>query len=817
MRPRLPAGEFDRLYAADPDPWGFATSPYERGEVRRDDRARSDGRRYRPRARAGLLDRRPHRAAAPRTATTLLAVDVAEAALAQARARLAALPHVRVERREIPEEFPAGPFDLIVASEVLYYLDARRSRRRSRRSPPRSSPAAACSPSTGARRRAPIRCGGDEVHARLAALGWPAGATARTPRYALDRFDRRHDGPAARDRRRRPGRARGGARLPRRGRRRRRDDAHRRRPTRRTCGRRCPRSSCAARPSEPSCARDGRLVRGARRRACGSARGDGARPRRARRDRRRRAGCRSTLRARHRRASPRALPVPGGDDPRVLQPALARRRARACASAPSAARGAIVIGSGFIGCEAAASLAMRGLRVTLVAEEHVAARAAAGRGGRAADRRLARRSSAWRCVLGARGRGDRGRHACASPAAARSRPTSCWSPAASARAPTSPRRPACDAEDGRDRGRRAHAHQRTRDLRGGRRRARPQRRRGPPPAPSSTGARRSTRARSRARTPPASDAAWAHAPGFWSTIGDAHAQARRVGRRLRQARLEDHAGGAFTVWYGARRACTVGVLDPRARRGLRARARSWWSSGRRDAVTLPPPAPGLRRASSSPRATRRRSSARCMRALAAQRGVEPRRRRAACSCSIAARDATATRARAAAPAAASTCTCCARRADGVGAARRLGMDLACERLLAAGRPHGLIASHRRRLARPRPDWLRDAARRRRGRRRARSAAASSSAAAERAALPPAVLERRDAEARARLARARAQAPAGAPRRALAVLGRLDGAHRGDATRRSGRWSRATALEDEGLERLLAPPRRRRSTGSAPCA
>ena len=52
---------------------------------------------------------------------TLLAVDVAEAALEQAKARV---PDVAFERREVPEEFPDGSYDLIVVSEVLYYLDA---------------------------------------------------------------------------------------------------------------------------------------------------------------------------------------------------------------------------------------------------------------------------------------------------------------------------------------------------------------------------------------------------------------------------------------------------------------------------------------------------------------------------------------------------------------------------------------------------------------------------------------------------------------------------------------------------------------------
>ena len=52
----------------------------------------------------------------------LLAVDVSERAVAAASERLSGQGHVRVERRTLPEEMPAGPFDLIVASEVLYYF-----------------------------------------------------------------------------------------------------------------------------------------------------------------------------------------------------------------------------------------------------------------------------------------------------------------------------------------------------------------------------------------------------------------------------------------------------------------------------------------------------------------------------------------------------------------------------------------------------------------------------------------------------------------------------------------------------------------------
>ncbi|MFF4818882.1 SAM-dependent methyltransferase [Kitasatospora sp. NPDC001309] len=54
----------------------------------------------------------------------LLSCDREDRALAQARARLAHLPHVRVEHRLLPEDWPEEGFDLIVLSELLYYFTA---------------------------------------------------------------------------------------------------------------------------------------------------------------------------------------------------------------------------------------------------------------------------------------------------------------------------------------------------------------------------------------------------------------------------------------------------------------------------------------------------------------------------------------------------------------------------------------------------------------------------------------------------------------------------------------------------------------------
>ena len=67
-------------------------------------------------------------------------------------------------------------------------------------------------------------------------------------------------------------------------------------------------------------------------------------------------------------ASPKPLPVPGGDRPGIRY-LRSRRQARELRATAAGARSAVVVGSGFIGCEAAASLARRGLDVTLVSME----------------------------------------------------------------------------------------------------------------------------------------------------------------------------------------------------------------------------------------------------------------------------------------------------------------------------------------------------------------------------------------------------------------------------------------------------------------
>ncbi|MDH5477326.1 MAG: class I SAM-dependent methyltransferase [Nitrospinota bacterium] len=55
-------------------------------------------------------------------AKAVLGVDISDTAVSRARARLAGLPNVRVERMDILTDSFEEPFDLVAASEVLYYM-----------------------------------------------------------------------------------------------------------------------------------------------------------------------------------------------------------------------------------------------------------------------------------------------------------------------------------------------------------------------------------------------------------------------------------------------------------------------------------------------------------------------------------------------------------------------------------------------------------------------------------------------------------------------------------------------------------------------
>lgn len=111
---------FDKIYAANDDPWNFATSEYEAEKY------------------AATLDALPRpiyrnafeigcsigvlteKLAA--RCEKLLSADVSDKALNKAKQRCANLKNVRFEKIQVPKQFPVEKFDLILISEVGYYL-----------------------------------------------------------------------------------------------------------------------------------------------------------------------------------------------------------------------------------------------------------------------------------------------------------------------------------------------------------------------------------------------------------------------------------------------------------------------------------------------------------------------------------------------------------------------------------------------------------------------------------------------------------------------------------------------------------------------
>ena len=120
---RLERAYFDDLYRRDADPWDFATSGYERDKYA--DSLAALGDRTFARALEVGCSIGVFTQALAGVARELVAVDVSAAAVAAAGDRTARLDNVSVRQATLPEDMPAGSFDLIVCSEVLYYWDER--------------------------------------------------------------------------------------------------------------------------------------------------------------------------------------------------------------------------------------------------------------------------------------------------------------------------------------------------------------------------------------------------------------------------------------------------------------------------------------------------------------------------------------------------------------------------------------------------------------------------------------------------------------------------------------------------------------------
>ncbi len=232
-------------------------------------------------------------------------------------------------------------------------------------------------------------------------------------------------------------------------------------------------------------------------------------------------------------SAPTRLPVPNAEQALTLRSLADAHALRAAAEQADAAT---VVGSGFIGCEAAASLAMRGLKVTLVSDEEIPH---ATRLGEEAGRRIA----GFLTDLGVKLR--LGEQLEAVPdglvlMATGVRP--CGELAGNGRiavdARMRTRTPGVYAA-----GDVAFAH----NARAGR------------PLAVEHWGEALNMGEVAGRTIAGQDAEWDVAPGFWSTIGAHTLKYVAWGDGFDAARVVDHGGGAWTVWYG-RDGVTVGVL-----------------------------------------------------------------------------------------------------------------------------------------------------------------------------------------------------------------------------------------------------------------
>lgn len=158
--------DFEALYQRHADPWAYETSPYERGKYLATLRFLPRpfyGRGLELGCSIGVLSEM-----LARRCRTLVAVDASPTAVAQARSR--PIPNATFHTGIMPRDLPRGRFDLILASEFVYYLTPGQVRRLAA-SLRRSSPGADCVvvAFTG-RTNAPLR-GRDACAIFLRALG----------------------------------------------------------------------------------------------------------------------------------------------------------------------------------------------------------------------------------------------------------------------------------------------------------------------------------------------------------------------------------------------------------------------------------------------------------------------------------------------------------------------------------------------------------------------------------------------------------------------------------------------------------------------
>jgi trans-aconitate methyltransferase len=116
----VPSSFFDETFRQSSDPWGYTSGFYETSKFRTTIRCLPKVQfknAFEIGCAIGVLTQK-----LAKKCDRLLSVDYSEVGLEEARKRCAGLPQVRFEQMQIPQQFPTEKFDLILFSEVGYYL-----------------------------------------------------------------------------------------------------------------------------------------------------------------------------------------------------------------------------------------------------------------------------------------------------------------------------------------------------------------------------------------------------------------------------------------------------------------------------------------------------------------------------------------------------------------------------------------------------------------------------------------------------------------------------------------------------------------------
>ena len=116
----LDAAFFNNLYQQNQDPWNFDESEYEKNKYEQTLKLIPEAR-YKNAFEIGCSNG-AFSSLLVQKCEQLLAVDSSSIAVENAKKRLNAFPHIMVREMEIPKEYPDDQFDLILLSEVGYFL-----------------------------------------------------------------------------------------------------------------------------------------------------------------------------------------------------------------------------------------------------------------------------------------------------------------------------------------------------------------------------------------------------------------------------------------------------------------------------------------------------------------------------------------------------------------------------------------------------------------------------------------------------------------------------------------------------------------------